>query len=93
MFSYEIFENFKNTHFEEHLPTAVPGRPRKIKAGKWHIEQQILFIKNMNLMKFVRYSRYIKMLFIISFRPQKRAKLIMITILKYLEPPTVVEQF
>ena len=31
--------------------------------------------------------------FVISFRLQKRAKLIMITILKYLEPPTVVQQF
>ena len=31
--------------------------------------------------------------FVISFRLQKRAKVTMITILKYLEPPTVVEQF
>ena len=30
---------------------------------------------------------------VFSFRPQKRAKLIMITILKYIEPPIVVEQF
>ena len=28
----------------------------------------------------------------ISFRPQNRAKLIMITVLKYLESPIVVEQ-
>ena len=33
------------------------------------------------------------MSFVISFRPQKRAKVMMITILKYLEPPIVVEQF
>ena len=31
--------------------------------------------------------------FVISSRPQKRAKMIMITILKYLEPPIVVAQF
>ena len=30
-----------------------------------------------------------QMLLAISFRPQKRAKVIMITILKYLEPPIV----
>ena len=30
---------------------------------------------------------------VITFRPQKRAKVIMITIFKYLEPPPVVEQF
>ena len=33
------------------------------------------------------------MSFVISFKPQKRAKVIMITILKYLEPPIVAEQF
>ena len=32
------------------------------------------------------------MTFVISFRLQKREKVTMITILKYLEPPTVVEQ-
>ena len=30
---------------------------------------------------------------VVTFRPQKRAKVIMITIFKYLEPPIVVEQF
>ena len=39
------------------------------------------------------HSRYTKLALVISFRPEKRAKLIMITILKYLEPPVVVEQF
>ena len=33
------------------------------------------------------------MSFVISFKPQKRVKVIMITILKYLEPPIVAEQF
>ena len=54
------------------------------------IEQQVLFIKNMNLMNLFC---AIFILFFISFRQQKRAKSIMITILKYLEPPIVAEQF
>ena len=29
VFSSEIFENFKNTYFEEHLQTAAPERLRK----------------------------------------------------------------
>ena len=33
------------------------------------------------------------MAFVISFRSQKKAKLITITVLKYIEPPLVVEQF
>ena len=37
-------------------------------------------------------SHYTKLPFAISFRPQKREKLVMITILKYLEPPILVEQ-
>ena len=41
----------------------------------------------------MQYSRYTKLSFVISFRPQKKAKLIIITILKYPEPPIVVEQF
>ena len=48
----------------------------------------------MNLTKLIcAIFSYTKMPFAISFRPQKREKLIMITILKYLEPPSVVEQF
>ena len=30
VFSDEIFENFKNTHFEEHLRTTVPERHKSI---------------------------------------------------------------
>ena len=54
------------------------------------IEQQVLFIENMNLMNLFC---AIFTLFVISFRQQKRAKSIMTTILKYLEPPIVAEQF
>ena len=38
-------------------------------------------------------SRYTKMGFAISFTLQKRAKVTITTILKYLEPLIVVEQF
>ena len=57
-------------------------------------EQQILFMENMNLMKLVSaiFAFYQNASFI-SFRPQKRAKVIMITIIKHLEPSIVVEQF
>ena len=41
----------------------------------------------------MQYSCYTKMPLVVTFRPQKRAKVIMITIFKYLEPPIVVEQF
>ena len=49
----------------------------------------MLFIENINLIKLVR--AIYKMPFVISFsRPQKRAKVIMITILNNLEPPILV---
>ena len=53
MFSFEIFENFNNTYFEEHLRTAAPERYRKIRPLLVNdtIEQQILFIEDVNLMK------------------------------------------
>ena len=55
------------------------------------------FIENVNTYQphevSLQYSCYAKLPFGIFFRPQKGAKLIMITILKYLEPPIVVEQF
>ena len=41
----------------------------------------------------MQYSRYTKLPSLTSFRPQKRAKLIMITILKIFESPIIVEQF
>ena len=48
----------------------------------------------MNLTKLVcAIFTYTEMPFVISLRPQKRTKLIMITILKHLEPPVVVKQF
>ena len=49
-------------------------------------EQQMLFIENINLIKLVH--AIFKIPFVISFsRPQKRAKVMMITILNNLEPP------
>ena len=104
MFSCEIFENSKNAHFEEHLRTTVPESYKSIacirktvvlgKLVKDTINLQILFIENMNLTKLVcAIFTYTEMPFVISFRPQKRTKLIMITILKHLEPPVVVKQF
>ena len=58
VFSSEIFENFKNTYFEEHLRTAAPERLRKpnpllvsgkpLLGGKRHN-----WATNMNLMKLV----------------------------------------
>ena len=52
-------------------------------------EQQMLFIENINLIKLVR--AIFKMPFVISFsRSQKRAKVMMITILNNLEPPILV---
>ena len=104
MFSCEIFENSKNTHFEEHLRTTVLESYKSIvcirktlvlgKPVNDTINLQILFIENMNLTKLVcAIFTYTKMPFVISFRPQKRTKWIMITILKHLEPPVVVKQF
>ena len=63
MFSCEVFENFKNTYFKGHLGTALSECLRKISPlvvlenavldGKRTIEQQMLFIESMNLMKLV----------------------------------------
>ena len=63
MFSCEVFENFKNTYFEEHLGTTTSNRFRKISPllvlgnavidENDTIEQQMFFIENMNLMKLV----------------------------------------
>ena len=51
-------------------------------------------MENMNLMKLVSaIFVFYQNAFFISFRPQKRAKVIMITIIKHLEPSTAVEQF
>ena len=51
-------------------------------------------MENMNLMKLVSaIFAFYQNAFFISFRPQKRAKVIMITIIKHLEPSIVVEQF
>ena len=59
-------------------------------------KRQILFIESVNTYQphevSLEYPRCTKLPFI-SFSPQKGTKLIMITILKYLEPPIVVEQF
>ena len=52
-------------------------------------EQRMLFIENINLIKLVH--AIFKMPFVISFsRSQKRAKVMMITILNNLEPPILV---
>ena len=51
-------------------------------------------MENMNLMKLVSaILAFYQNAFYISFRPQKRAKVIMITIIKNLEPSIAKEQF
>ena len=97
VFSRETFKNFKNTYLEEHLQTTVPECLRKISPllvlgkpfldGKRHKWATNTFYWKHELKKFT------KLAFVISFKPQKRSKTIMTTILKYLEPPNVVEQF
>ena len=55
VFSSEIFENFENTYFEEHLRTAAPERLRKpsplLVSGKPLLGSKRA--TNMNLMKLV----------------------------------------
>ena len=104
MFSCDIFENFKSNYFEEHLRTTATESLRKlVHCLHWEnrcytvndtTEQQIFFIEIMNLMKLVCaiFTLY-RMPFVITFKCQKRVKVMMKKILKYLEPPIVVEQF
>ena len=97
VFSRETFKNFKNTYSEEHLHTTVPECLRKISPllvlGKPLLDdKRHKWATNTFYWKHER-KKFTKLDFVISFNPQKRAKAIMTTILKYLEPPIVVEQF
>ena len=103
VFSCKIFESFKNTSFEEHLRTTASERLRKISPllalrnatldGKRHNwATNSFYWKHEPHEVNIEYSHYTIMPFFISFKLQKRTKVTGITILKYLEPSTVVEQ-
>ena len=109
IFSCQIFENLKNTNFEEHLRTTAPEQLRKITPllilggksifyGKRHDWATNTFCwKHKHVWTswslFAQYSHYTKISFAVSFRPQKRGKVKMITKIKHLVPPIVVERF
>ena len=94
MFTCENFENFKNTSFEEHLWTTASERFSKI-SSLLVLGKSILDSKQHNWVTNAFYWKYepheVSLCNIQSFR--LHAKVAMITILKYLELPIVVEQF
>ena len=103
-FFYGIFENFKNTCFEEHLRTTAPECLRKISPllvlgksmleGKihnwatntfyWKYEPNEVILCDIQV-----YQNVFSYFFQAS---EERTKVIMITILKYFEPPIAVTQ-
>ena len=104
VFCCEIFENFKNTYFEEHLRTTAPECLRKINP-LLVLRKPLLDGKRYNWAANTFYWKYephevsscnihvtSKCFFDISLRSQKRAKVIMPTIVKYLKPPIVAKK-